>query len=141
MIGCRRNKTVNCLSQEARICVNKEDHFGKLFLILKDLINLQFRNTIKYGGKRSEKSNNRTTRSEKKKLEDNFKKNDSHNLFKQYVNWKGNLKRALWLLKLKRRIRVQKEKKFLKSRKYILNNISSIRNFLMIKISCNPFLT
>ena len=35
----------------------------------------------------------------------------------QCLNWNGNLKRALRLLKTKRRIRVQKQKKFLKSEK------------------------
>ena len=53
----------------------------------------------------------------------------------QYVNWKGDLKRTLCLLKFRRRIRVQKQK-FLKSGKNIFNN-TSLQNFLMMTISCN----
>ena len=56
------------------------------------------------------------------------------------MNWKGKLRRALWLLKIKGRIKVQKQKKFLKPGNNILNN-TSIRNLLMMKISYIPFLT
>lgn len=45
MTGSWRNKVVDSLSQETKICVEKEKHLGKKFLILKELINLQFRNT------------------------------------------------------------------------------------------------
>ena len=54
----------------------------------------------------------------------------------QYINWKGDLKRTLCLLKIKKRIRVQKQK-FLKSGKNMFN-ITSLQNFLMMTISCNP---
>ena len=55
--------------------------------------------------KKEKKQTKRKQLDEKiKKLEDDFKENDSHNYSKPYVNWKENLERALWLLKIKRRI-------------------------------------
>ena len=45
MIGSWRNTVIDSLSQETKICVEKEEHLGKKFLILKELINLQLRNT------------------------------------------------------------------------------------------------
>ena len=45
MIGSWRNKVIDSLSQETMICVEKEKHLGKKFLILKELTNLQHRNT------------------------------------------------------------------------------------------------
>ena len=45
MIGSWRNKVIDSLSQETMICVEKEKHLGKKFLIQKELTNLQHRST------------------------------------------------------------------------------------------------
>ena len=69
-----------------------------------------------------------------------FKKNDSHNLLKSERELERKPKKSFMLVKNQKKDRSTKTEEVLKIWKNILINIS-IQNFLMMKISCNPFLT
>ena len=70
-----------------------------------------------------------------KKLEDDFKKNEFHNLFTSVRELEGIPNKSLTVV-----VKNQKKDNITKTGKNILNS-ASIRNFLMMEISCNPFLT
>ena len=70
------------------------------------------------------------------KLEDDFRKNYSHNLFKSVGELEGNPRKSLMVIKTKMQIKGLKQMKFLKFGKRTLNSML-IRNFLMMKVSYN----
>ena len=87
----------------------KKEYFGKKFLILKDPINLKFRNTRqrivwwKEKWKKQKKIKQKTKQKKQleekiKKLEDDFKKKDSHNLFKSVRELEGKPKKSLMVV-------------------------------------------
>ena len=70
------------------------------------------------------------------KLEDDFRKNYSHNLFKSVGELEGNPRKSLMVIKTKMQLKGLKQMKFLKFGKRTLNSML-IRNFLMMKVSYN----
>ena len=67
-----------------------------------------------------------------KKLRDDFKKIDLHNLFRSVHELEGKPKKRLLVVKNQKKVESAKQNKFLKCGKNILNNIS-MQSFLIIK--------
>ena len=109
-------------SQETKDLCEKRRAFKK------NILDLQFRNTRKWIVWWKKKWKKQTKQKEKldekiKKLRDNFKKIDSHNLFRSVHELEGEPKKRLLVVK-------NQKYKFLKYGKNILNNIS-IQSFLI----------
>ena len=117
------------LLKKQGICVKKEELLRKTFLIY----NSEIQGSELYGEKRSEKIKKKKKLDEKiKKLRDDFKKIDLHNLFRSVHELEGKPKKRLLVVKNQKKVESAKQNKFLKCGKNILNNIS-MQSFLIIK--------
>ena len=117
-------------SQETRDLCEKRRAFKK------NILDLQFRNTRKWivwWKKKWKKKKKKKKLDEKiKKLRDDFKKTDLHNLFRSVHELEGKPKKRLLVVKNQKKVESAKQNKFLKCGKNILNNIS-MQSFLIIK--------
>ena len=108
--------------------MKKEELLRKTFLIY----NSEIQESELYGEKRSEKKKKKKLDEKIKKLRDDFKKIDLHNLFRSVHELEGKPKKRLLVVKNQKKVESAKQNKFLKCGKNILNNIS-IQSFLIIK--------